>query len=429
MAVRDMEMKSHATAARSSDALLRRCLGVIPVLLLGISILQAFADYSNREQRGSQLPEIAQVVAVVREAITVAAETNGGISARLLDANNVLRAGLADVEVLIEDQSLTRAHGTGFLQGLQQSFYSRGSDRVFQGTDGWLYLEDEIRSVTGRGPQMLQANPGSFQVLEAIAGLQRTLLAEGADLLIVPIPAKAAVWPEGMSGSEPRKIARPDLWLERFCQDLERSGIAVVDLWPLFREQQKADQLYCRTDTHLSGHGIELLAEIISRQVADRFAVQNDGVRVFEEQSVSVEMTGDLARMQTGSEELRETQRLRIVTELITSPLGASASLPVESQGYGDVLLMGDSHTLVYDAADLHAKGAGLVQHLTADLGRDVEVAGVRGSGVRGAYAQVVARETWRGKRLVVWCFAARELTVEADESRMWSGGRAGISR
>ena len=87
------------------------------------------------------------------------------------------------------------------------------------------------------------------------------------------------------------------------------------------------------------------------------------------------------------------------------------------------VLLLGDSHTLVFHAgADMHGTGAGLADQLAAELGIAVDVIGVRGSGATPARVNLMRRAKadpayLAGKKVVIWCFAARDFT----ESTGWS--------
>ena len=67
----------------------------------------------------------------------------------------------------------------------------------------------------------------------------------------------------------------------------------------------------------------------------------------------------------------------------------------------------------------MHAAGAGLPDQLAFELGLALDVVAVRGSGATPARVNLLRRaqtdpDYWSRKRLVVWCFAARELT-ESD--------------
>jgi alginate O-acetyltransferase complex protein AlgJ len=81
------------------------------------------------------------------------------------------------------------------------------------------------------------------------------------------------------------------------------------------------------------------------------------------------------------------------------------------------VLLLGDSHTLVFSVGgDMHTKGAGLFDHLALELGLPVDRIGVRGSGATPSRIKLYQRsrkkpDFLKNKKTVIWCLSARELT------------------
>ena len=88
-----------------------------------------------------------------------------------------------------------------------------------------------------------------------------------------------------------------------------------------------------------------------------------------------------------------------------------------ESNPASPVLLIGDSHTLVFH--DFLAQRAGLLDQLAAEIGVAPEVIGTRGSGATAVrtslFRKTVKEPTYlTKKKVVVWCFTAREFT-ESD--------------
>ena len=406
---------------RSRQLSVELILLLIPVGLLLSAGVQILLDYRSAEQRGSMFPEVAQTVPLVADAVSAAIESESGVWGSIQDGNSVLQDGLRQIELLMEDASFVRHYAVPPLQRVRKQLFRRGSDQVYEGKQGWLYLQDEIRSVTGFGPTAWESDSDDFCAL--VSGFQKELQDAGIDLLVVPIPGKAAVWPEGICGVSGSKTGRPDLWLDHQVALLRDRGVEVLDLWPVLRALPNPERYYCRTDTHLSGHGIRLLADLIAQSASGQSGLASDPLREFRTDLRNVSIIGDLARMDDEHVPVSETLELHFPVELIASPLGMTAEIPVLSSSSAEILLMGDSHTLVFDAADLHAEGAGLVQQLTAVLGKDVDVVGVRGSGINGALDAVRASAAWQQRRLVVWCFTAREMTKAADSERLWDVG------
>ncbi len=79
---------------------------------------------------------------------------------------------------------------------------------------------------------------------------------------------------------------------------------------------------------------------------------------------------------------------------------------------------MGDSHTLVFH--DFLAERAGLVDQLANELGFAPDLIGTRGSGATPVRITLYRRSLKEPgylakKKVVVWCFAAREFTEAAE--------------
>ena len=76
----------------------------------------------------------------------------------------------------------------------------------------------------------------------------------------------------------------------------------------------------------------------------------------------------------------------------------------MESDPLSPVVLLGDSHTLVFDTGeDMHTQGASLADHLLLELGFAVDLVGVRGSGGTAARINLLRRaqvtpEHWANK-------------------------------
>ena len=114
--------------------------------------------------------------------------------------------------------------------------------------------------------------------------------------------------------------------------------------------------LYCRQDSHWSGAGCERAAAAIADRLRERPWLALSDRRKFESELREVEIRGDLWRL-LGDEKLpQERLVLRFVGERVSGNL-----TPVTPSRKSPVLLLGDSHALVFHAGgDMHARGAGL---------------------------------------------------------------------
>jgi alginate O-acetyltransferase complex protein AlgJ len=256
--------------------------------------------------------------------------------------------------------------------------------------------------------------PGAADPLPAILHVHRELQALGVHLLLVPVPPKAIVYADAL---EAGVAERPPPWLDtdlqRFHATLREAGVDVVDLTDalLGARREAGEPLYCRRDTHWSGTGIVVAAQVIARRIrAQGFDLPP--ARPFDEEWRDVAIVGDLQRLSGRPDLPPERVRVRAVGR--RGPDGLAA---VDPDRASPVLLVGDSHTLVFHAGgDLHATRAGLPDQLARELGFAVDLAGVRGAGSTAAWLDVARRARREpgylpGKRVVIWCFAAREFT------------------
>ncbi|MDA0577603.1 MAG: hypothetical protein O3B24_05835 [Verrucomicrobia bacterium] len=290
---------------------------------------------------------------------------------------------------------------------------AEGDAMAIPGSDGWLFLRSELRHI-GVGqfwgeaaPKVSKANsPDKADPLPAIIDFNEQLKKAGITLILMPVPCKALVHPEKLGGPAEGRI---DAVHQEFYKELAAKGVMVLDLAEAFaKEKAKEPLLYCKTDTHWSPYACELAAKLVKERLgAPAWLEAKPGA--FTTSVETRNIVGDLTDGQ-GSEDLP----VRVVTSADGSELTDKAS---------PVLLLGDSHTLVFHTGqELHGTGAGLADQLAAELGIAVDVIGVRGSGATPARVNLLRRakadSTYlAGKQAVVWCFTAREFT----ESSGWS--------
>ncbi len=290
---------------------------------------------------------------------------------------------------------------------------------VLRGRDGWLFFGPELRSLSV-GPFWGEAAPAVSRArnaeeadpLAAILDFHRQLSAAGIELLLVPVPAKAAVYPDGLPDGDPFAETGPrrlDAYQQAFFGVLAEQDIEVLDIEPVFLDHRADAEgpVFCRHDSHWSGRGCAVAAEAIAARIGDPAWREEGPKRAFAAETRDVSITGDLARFLGEDPPPLETLPLTFVSEAGTE------SKPVESWRESPILLLGDSHCLVFSAGgDMHARSAGLPEHLALRLGFATDVVAVRGSGATPARINLLRRrDNLEGKHLVVWCFSIREFT------------------
>jgi alginate O-acetyltransferase complex protein AlgJ len=281
------------------------------------------------------------------------------------------------------------------------------------GMDGWLFLTGELRYVGhGQfwGPAAADvsraSDPAHADPLPAIVGFHEGLAAKGIELLVVPVPPKVVVFPDrAVEGAEP---ARMDVPIQAFYSALRAHGVHVIDLTDSFLADRLGERgpIYCRTDTHWAPRACETAAEAIAAWIRDRGLLPGCAPGEQEVVVTPREIVGDLAAGTTEKEVLSA---------------GVVGDIPIASDPASPVILMGDSHTLVFSDGLLHGDRAGLADHLSHGLGMPLDLSfRNRGSGSTVVRTNLLRQQIrsgrdgedyLAGKKVVVWCFAARELS------------------
>jgi hypothetical protein len=298
------------------------------------------------------------------------------------------------------------------------------------GADGWLFFAGELRLLSlGRfwgddARTVSRAHkPELADPVPAILDFQQQLKARGIDLLVVPVPPKAAVYPEKIvAGFDARSVDAAPV-LHRFYDELRAAGVEVLDLTPVLLQNRESEggAVFCRTDSHWSGKGCVLAAQAIAENVRKKLTAppaRKDYVSEWKE----VQINGDLAGLLPHEIQKPGAEKISV---RVVSEKGTGAA--IEPDANSPVLLLGDSHTLVFH--DFLAEHAGLVDQLAQELGFAPDLIGTRGSGATPVRLNFYRRSLKDAgylakKKIVVWCFAAREFT-EATEG--W--GKAPIAK
>jgi alginate O-acetyltransferase complex protein AlgJ len=289
------------------------------------------------------------------------------------------------------------------------------------GVDGWLFFSGELRLLSlGRfwgddAAKVSRAHkPDLADPIPAIVDFQQQLKTHGIELVVVPVPPKAAIYPEKIIPGFDGHTTDPAPVLHRFYGELRAAGIDVLDLTALLIQNRDNPRgaVFCKTDSHWSGIGCVLAAQAIVEKVRSKLpapTAPKEYVSDWKETLISGDLDGLLLR--DAHKPDSEKTEVQSVSEKGTgAAVGPDANSPL--------LLLGDSHTLVYH--DFLAERAGLLDQLALQLGFAPDLIGTRGSGATPVRLNLYRRSLkdpgyLAKKKVVVWCFAAREFT-EATE-------------
>ncbi|MBN2509246.1 MAG: hypothetical protein JXB03_03175 [Spirochaetales bacterium] len=307
-----------------------------------------------------------------------------------------------------------------FFQACREASASTEDPRVFRGADGWYFLKAELEHLSkgvfwGQKSREVSraARPDTADPLPAIVDFNNQLKARGIELILVPVPAKAAVYPDKMNtGLSLPGNRRLDYYHHEFYALLRQEGVQVLDIMPgLLAQREKGNQVYCATDAHWSAFSCEITAAQIAGYLKEKSWYPGTEKDVMTAASGVISVTGDLAGGVSEPLEVRT----------VTGPGGKY----IEAASDSPVVLMGDSHVLVFrEGADMLARGAGLFDQLAYELGFAPDLIGVRGSGSTASRVNLFRKskqdpEYLQGKKALIWCFSVREFTESTGGWRL----------
>ena len=291
---------------------------------------------------------------------------------------------------------------------------------VIAGVDGWLFLSSDIRFLSvgqfwgADAAKVSRAHkPESADPIPAIVDFHDQLKKRGIDLLLMPVPPKAAIYPEKILPEVDLHGEAAAPYLERFYDELRKREIDVVDLSPVFLQNRANEHgpVFCKTDTHWSGLGCVLAAQTIKEKIHEKLAAQSQKNYAAEWKETTIK--GDLGDLAGANIKKPEPEKIAIRT-ISDKETGAA----INPDGNSPLLVIGDSHTLVFH--DFLAEKSGLLDQIAYETGFAPDLIGTRGSGSTSVRISLYRRARkdpgYLGKKkMIVWCFAAREFT-ESDQ-------------
>ena len=300
-----------------------------------------------------------------------------------------------------------------------------------QGLDGFCFIKGELRSYSvgvfwgpaaartaayQPTPPPADADPAvrakALRLLArrdpmpAIVSFNRQLKKAGIELILLPVPGKVAIYPDKLDrGAAAGK--RLDLHHKAFYAELRAAGVSVMDIADdMLAMRARGTAAHCRQDTHWSPQAVRMtaakLAAVVRKQPWYAAAPKVD----LAVKPADIAVRGDIvANMLKNVTLPKEKLQIEVVS---------MAGKPIDDRDRrSGLVLMGDSHALVYHDPQLLAAGAGLADLLCAELRLgSIDLLGVMGSGANaGRLALARRHDNMAGKKCVIWCISAREFT------------------
>ncbi|MEP6822593.1 MAG: hypothetical protein ABI946_09620 [Chthoniobacterales bacterium] len=324
---------------------------------------------------------------------------------------------LKSAEKAMENDSVVSQWLLPPVQSLLVGQLRAGNEQVYLGRDGWLFYRPDVDYLTEPGflePKRLKQRRHAARVqpdpVVAIVQFRDQLAARGIDLVLVPIPSKAALEGDKLSARVSPATVLENRSLGQFRKKMAAAGVRVFDATADLAQrktEKPAAPLFLRTDTHWRPETMQFVAQ----RLAAFLALPAITAGATKASPKEVTARGDVARML----KLPETQQVftpeTVTIEQITS--GDGFWRPSRD---ADVLLLGDSFTNTFSLEALGwGEAAGFAEHLSVALGGRPLDCILRNSDGAFATREMLANQLARGrdrlagKKLVIWEFAARE--------------------
>ena len=324
-------------------------------------------------------------------------------------------------EERLEEGSAVVRWAKRFYAPIVDQTLDRGNARVVFGRKNWLFYRQAVDYVTGppisseTASRRLELPAGGGDPTAAIVDFHRQLQAAGVELLVVPVPVKASLYPERLwQGADPFSLPN-NPGFARFVAELESAGVRVHDLAPaLLEAKREGRQLFLARDTHWTPGGMMLAAETVAAAVRGLplWRELATDAEPFDQRHVEVAGAGDLDGMLAYAPWRRGRPERAVLTQVIATRTGQG---PRSTKS--PILLLGDSLTGVFSDPELGlGQRAGFAEQLAARLELPVDVIAMPAGGAsRGRRALALRPRPLAGKRLVIWQLTQRDLMFAAE--------------
>ena len=352
-----------------------------------------------------------------------------GLWAKTQAANSCFLRDVKSYEKGLEDDSFIARSAIPPMQAFTAKYLGLGNEQVYLGRDGWLFYQPEVGYLSGEGflsPDFLRArarkgHAGEEQQpnpLKAIVDFRDQLKARGIELLLLPAPVKPMIEPEHLSSRyhPPLPIPLQNPSYAAFLRALDAEGVNYLDVSEHLATEKKrtSEAQYLLTDTHWTPQAMELAAAQLAKKIQGLGLPGGNPLQLVRSET-TVTNLGDIANMlklPPSSSALYPRQSV-----LIHSVSQADGS-PWATDPAADILFLGDSFSNIYSLEGMGwGKSAGLVEQLSYDLHQPIDAIRRNDAGAH-ATREMLARDLAQGhdrlagKRLVIWEFAMRELSV-----------------
>lgn len=341
---------------------------------------------------------------------------------------------IKDYETALEDNSVVNQWILPRAQSVLTARLGAGNEQAYIGRAGpdgrrWLMYRPDVDYLTH--PGFLEASAlrarereGDASTLaaqpdpvKAIVDFKRQLARRGIALVVVVAPVKTMVHPEKLSARfDSAEAALQNASFARFRGALQAAGVPLFDPAPLLiaAKRKTGQAQYLETDTHWTPQAMETVARELAAFIRARVALPRRVPEGYTRETKTIANIGDIALMLKLPDSQRIFQPQRVTIHPVTDADG-EAWYPRRN---ADVLLLGDSFTNIYSLGGMGwGEAAGFGEQLSFALQRPIDRIAINAGGALSSRQELWkqmkrGRDRLRGKRLVIYEFAARDLLI-----------------
>jgi hypothetical protein len=322
-------------------------------------------------------------------------------------------------EDALAEEAIVAVLSRPYVQWTTRLLLGQGNEKVVIGKDGWLFFRPSILYPTGPGfrTRYVQADATvrDWDPLPAILRFAEDLRARGIELVLVPIPSKAQVYPEKLTSLYDLAAGPPaNAYTAEFYRELDKAGVKVIDLAQSLWDAKARGQVYHTLDTHWTPLGMKVFADALAARLKAMYPWLAAPVREYGVEPREIANRGDIFDMLNLPPWSEMYPEYPITVERV---MDRTTGQPAEPDPAAEVVLLGDSFTNVMSMAEMNwGDHAGLGEHMMLRLGRPLDVIARNGGAPSATRQDLARRPSLAGRKLVVWSIVTREFITPDSE-------------
>ena len=315
----------------------------------------------------------------------------------------------------LEDTSWFSQVSQPGMRYLQFAVLRDAGDKALMGHNGWFFFKPGVQYLIESLPVSGEPASHGGDSVSAIVAYRDRLAARGITLLVVPIPGKASVYPDRLTGRATSGGGAINTHTQDVLANLREAGVEFVDLTAAYLRARasgpdsEGSALYLSQDTHWTPEGMRLAARTVAEKVRELGCISEATVR-YDVRPLPLETPGDILRMMN----IPTINRRAVPNELECIQVFHEGNEDLYNDVTdSEVLVLGDSFLRIYewDESGRNRLSAGFIAHLAKELETPLTSI-VSDGGASTLVRQELSRKAGllANKKLVIWEFVERDI-------------------